>query len=190
MPKATMISNLRKALAAPEQEPVAVVSNLEITQAIEQAIEAMSPLRDLIILRQAIASLRRVLPIVAAPVEVPEQEPVATVQCVRGITFGYLDVMQPVGTKLYAAPPDIESLTKERDELKSSNDSYITLANTAYAITEQRTAERDALMADAERYRWLRRSATKLSLDNALIGSLVRDQAELDGAIKEAGAMK
>ena len=48
--------------------------------------------------------------------------------------------------------------------------------------------ERDALAADAARYRWLRRSATKLSFDNALIGSLVRDQSELDGAIKEAGA--
>ena len=28
----------------------------------------------------------------------------ATVQCVRGVTFGYLDVMQPVGTKLYTHP--------------------------------------------------------------------------------------
>ena len=31
-------------------------------------------------------------------------EPVATVQCVRGVTIGYLDVMQPVGTKLYLHP--------------------------------------------------------------------------------------
>ena len=31
-------------------------------------------------------------------------EPVATVQCVRGVTIGYLDVMQPVGTKLYTHP--------------------------------------------------------------------------------------
>ena len=52
---------------------------------------------------------------------------------------------------------------------------------------EQLIAERDALAADAARYRWLRRSATKLSFDNALIGSLVRDQSELDGALKEAG---
>jgi hypothetical protein len=36
----------------------------------------------------------------------PEQEPVATVQCVNGITIGYLEVMQPVGTKLYTAPPE------------------------------------------------------------------------------------
>ena len=43
-------------------------------------------------------------------------EPVATVQCVRGVTFGYLDVMQPVGTKLYThpAPPPA---TGEREEL-------------------------------------------------------------------------
>ena len=36
-------------------------------------------------------------------------EPVATVQCVRGVTIGYLDVMQPVGTKLYTHPaPPVE----------------------------------------------------------------------------------
>jgi hypothetical protein len=38
----------------------------------------------------------------------PEQEPVATVQCVNGITIGYLEVMQPVGTKLYTAPQQRE----------------------------------------------------------------------------------
>ena len=31
-------------------------------------------------------------------------EPVATVQCINGVTVGYLDVMQPVGTKLYTHP--------------------------------------------------------------------------------------
>jgi hypothetical protein len=30
---------------------------------------------------------------------------VATVQCINGITIGYLEVMQPVGTKLYTTPP-------------------------------------------------------------------------------------
>ena len=40
-----------------------------------------------------------------------------------------------------------------------------------------------AAQADAARYQWLRRTATKLSFDNVLIGSLVRDQSELDGAI-------
>jgi hypothetical protein len=35
----------------------------------------------------------------------PAQEPVATVQCIHGITIGYLEIMQPVGTKLYTAPP-------------------------------------------------------------------------------------
>jgi hypothetical protein len=34
-----------------------------------------------------------------------QQEPVATVQCINGITIGYLEVMQPVGTKLYTTPP-------------------------------------------------------------------------------------
>ena len=35
----------------------------------------------------------------------PAQEPVATVQCIHGITIGYLEIMQPVGTKLYTTPP-------------------------------------------------------------------------------------
>lgn len=36
-------------------------------------------------------------------------EPVATVQTMNGVTFGYLDVMQPVGTKLYLHPvPPVE----------------------------------------------------------------------------------
>jgi hypothetical protein len=34
-----------------------------------------------------------------------QQEPVATVQCINGVTIGYLEIMQPVGTKLYATPP-------------------------------------------------------------------------------------
>ena len=33
-----------------------------------------------------------------------QQEPVGTVRCIHGITIGYLDVMQPVGTKLYTTP--------------------------------------------------------------------------------------
>ena len=32
-----------------------------------------------------------------------QQEPVGTVQCINGVTIGYLDVMQPVGTKLYTS---------------------------------------------------------------------------------------
>ncbi len=31
-------------------------------------------------------------------------EPVATVRSMNGVTYGYLDVMQPVGTKLYLHP--------------------------------------------------------------------------------------
>ena len=47
----------------------------------------------------------------------PEQEPVATVQCIRGVTIGYLDVMQPVGTKLYTSPPAREWVGLTDDEL-------------------------------------------------------------------------
>jgi len=37
-----------------------------------------------------------------------QQETAATVQCINGVTIGYLDVMLPVGTKLYAAPQQRE----------------------------------------------------------------------------------
>jgi hypothetical protein len=37
-----------------------------------------------------------------------QQEPVATVQCINGITIGYLEVMQPVGTKLYTTLPEAQ----------------------------------------------------------------------------------
>jgi hypothetical protein len=47
--------------------------------------------------------LRKTTPPAAQPA--PVQEPVATVQCINGVTIGYLDVMQPVGTKLYTTPP-------------------------------------------------------------------------------------
>jgi|GEM_PF-4225035 hypothetical protein len=41
----------------------------------------------------------------APPVEQAQAvEPVATVQCINGVTIGYLDVMQPVGTRLYLHP--------------------------------------------------------------------------------------
>ena len=36
----------------------------------------------------------------------PVQQPVATVQCIHGVTIGYLEVMQPVGTKLYTSPQE------------------------------------------------------------------------------------
>ena len=43
-------------------------------------------------------------------------EPVATVQCINGVTIGYLDAMQPVGTKLYLHPVQTPA-TSERAEL-------------------------------------------------------------------------
>lgn len=43
------------------------------------------------------------------------QEPVATVQCIRGIIIGFLDVMQPVGTKLYTSPPRRKPLSDEQE---------------------------------------------------------------------------
>jgi len=41
-------------------------------------------------------------------VEQPAQEPVATVQRINGVTFGYLEKAQPIGTQLYTAPPQRE----------------------------------------------------------------------------------
>lgn len=95
-------------------------------------------------------------PIYREPVMV-EQEPVATVQCINGITIGYLDVMQPVGTKLYAAPVDIEALTKERDEYKQRMQRLI---RSQFEITK----ERDALMAQLEKIEAKFETACNLAL--------------------------
>jgi hypothetical protein len=46
----------------------------------------------------------------------PAQEPVATVQCIHGITIGYLEIIQPVGTKLYTAPPQRTWVDLTHDE--------------------------------------------------------------------------
>ena len=45
-----------------------------------------------------------------------EQEHVATVQCVRGVTIGYLEKMLPVGTKLYTAQPARQPLSVQEVE--------------------------------------------------------------------------
>ena len=60
-------------------------------------------------------------------------EPVATVQCVRGVTIGYLDVMQPVGTKLYlhpATPP--EPTVKQSLMVHASAEDYMRYKYGAY----------------------------------------------------------
>ena len=53
---------------------------------------------------------------------------------------------------------------------------------------EQMNADRKQYLDvrdDAMRYRWLRRAAVHLSLSNDTIASLVKDRAELDGAIQQ-----
>lgn len=60
-------------------------------------------------------------------------KPVATVQCVRGVTIGYLDVMQPVGTKLYlhpATPP--EPTVKQSLMVHASAEDYMRYKYGAY----------------------------------------------------------
>ena len=47
------------------------------------------------------------------------------------------------------------------------------------------TAERDGLRADADRYRWLRRSQVALSLPAITVAALVADQSQLDAARDE-----
>ena len=62
------------------------------------------------------------------------------------------------------------------------------LTNTLRMTTEalkQVAAERDALQADAERYRWLRSNGLKYSFDHQLIGLLLSNKTELDAVMKE-----
>ena len=56
----------------------------------------------------------------------PEQEPVATVQCIHGITIGYLEIMQPVGTKLYTAPPQRPWVGLTNEDFSAINQSCFT----------------------------------------------------------------
>lgn len=72
-------------------------------EALRMALEALEAHADFGIKSdKAIAAIKEAL---AQSSDSVEQEPVATVQCIRGVTIGYLDVMQPVGTRLYTTPP-------------------------------------------------------------------------------------
>ena len=62
-----------------------------------------------------------------------------------------MDTEQIVAEALTKMNRTIEALVQERDALKSSNETYITLANTAYEITEQRTSERDTYQHEADK---------------------------------------
>jgi hypothetical protein len=111
---------------------------------------------------------------------------------------GFAKAIADIGNIFCGLLNESEALTKERDELKSSNDSYITLANTAYAITDQCTSERDALMADAERYRFMKSCSRVAGLDiggrhswtcqimRSDIKGATLDEA-IDAALKKAG---
>jgi hypothetical protein len=91
-----------KAQPAPVQEPIGYLFQHEETglttvvdvQQVEWGFEKNNPRH------QNIGPVYTTPPAQPAPVQ-----PVATVQCINGVTIGYLDVMQPVGTKLYTTPP-------------------------------------------------------------------------------------
>lgn len=85
--------------------------------------------------------------------ESEKAQPVATVQCVRGVTIGYLDVMQPVGTKLYTHPaqqiavpvPDMFWNHDDADKLYSSISEFLNdemCSGTELAIGDIRTVQR------------------------------------------------
>ena len=80
----------------------------------------------------------------------PQQqaEPVATVQCVNGITIGYIEVMQPVGTKLYTTPP------QQKAEPVAVVDEAIHAAWSAGFVE----GEKAALEQQAEPVAWMRLS--------------------------------
>mgnify|MGYP000029008702 CR=1 FL=1 len=82
----------------------------------QQALEALEEINKLSIGENAIclpAEIDEAMDALRERLAQPEQEPVATVRCINGITIGYLEVMQPVGTKLYTTPPQRKPLTDE-----------------------------------------------------------------------------
>ena len=52
-----------------------------------------------------------------------------------------------------------------------------------------RATEGVDIVADALRYRWLRRESVRLSFSAELVAQLVANQAELDGAIRQDAAI-
>jgi hypothetical protein len=68
------------------------------------------------------------------PEQAEKQEPVATVQCINGLIIGYLDVMQPVGTKLYTSPPPRQPLTDEEIDRMYVSCKYGSVRELARAI--------------------------------------------------------
>jgi hypothetical protein len=97
-----VIDAIKQALAAPVQEPVATLWQHGETG--RTRITMPGDITDCDARWFKAADLYTTPPAQPAPVQ-PVQEPVATVQCINGVTIGYLDVMQPVGTKLYTTPP-------------------------------------------------------------------------------------
>lgn len=88
-----------------------------------------------------IAELRKAL----EAEQVQTVDPVATVQCINGVTIGYLDAMQPVGTKLYLhpAPPadDFDTWQKNPYTLilqKSIAEDYVPKQAQQVAVLEKR----------------------------------------------------
>lgn len=84
-------------------------------------------------------------------------------------------------------------MQEEINELRASRDALTSSLVAANSQTEEferkwylACDERDALAADAARYQALRLMSVKLSLPNDTIAMLLKDQSELDGAIKGA----
>jgi hypothetical protein len=89
------------------QEPVAWVDLLKQAEEVVRSkslwkkyIDGTPLANDIAVWMASFAQEHATPPAQPAPVQ-----PVATVQCINGVTIGYLDVMQPVGTKLYTTPP-------------------------------------------------------------------------------------
>jgi hypothetical protein len=93
------IAELRKALEAEQAQAVEPIGY------IRHADKTFWPHPECAVYASVSPSLAPVYAHPAQPVEQAQAvEPVATVQCINGVTIGYLDVMQPVGTKLYTHP--------------------------------------------------------------------------------------
>ena len=71
----------------------------------------------------------------------------------------------------------LESMTEERDDALYAGRLIVQRC-------DRLVTERDALKADAERYRWLRRNQIELCFSHSLTALLVADVTELDAAMK------
>ena len=79
----------------------------------------------------------------------------------------------------------MQSVLAHIDQQEQRIAGYKSQADDDLLMIVKQNAEVERLRVDAARYRWLRKALVKLSFSDSLIAALVKEQSELDAAMKE-----